>query len=163
MAEAEKRAEHEHEYELIPVSPLRRLEKRLDQLETHKGFDSTEFYREILDIIRMNQLIVDELAKANDSLRIELSKLPSKLEDLISRMDELISFIKASATEEVSGAQQQSVQPLSDKLDQLIEATKKVYESNQSVTELLGDIERKLKRPLPPPPRKPTLFPPRPI
>ncbi len=161
MAADEK--EQEHEYELIPISPIRKLEKRMAQLESGSGVDTREFYREMADIIRMNQQLVDELAKANDSLRIELSKLPSKLEDLINRLDELISFIKASAAEEATTTQQAGLQPLTEKMDQLIDATKKVYESNQSVITVLGEMDKKMKKPLPPPARRPPLFPPRPI
>lgn len=155
--------ENEHEYEVFPISPIRKLEKRITQLESAGGMDTREFYREMADIIRMNQQLVDELAKANDSLRIELSKLPSKLDDLISRLDELISFIKASAAEEVPAAQPETLKPLSEKLDELIDATKKVYESNQEVISVLDEMSKKMKRPLPPPIRKPTLFPLRPI
>ena len=159
-------SEHEHEYELMPVSPLRKLEKRMEKLESSAGMDTTEFYREIVDIIRINQQIVDEMAKANDALRIELSKLPSRLEDTVSRLDELISYIKASAAEEAPSAagQGETVKPLSDKLDQLIDATKKVYEIHHSSLEVLDDIDKKLKRPLPPPPMmKPNLSSPKPI
>ncbi len=160
MPEAER--EGEHEYELIPISPIRKLEKRLTQLESGSGLDTREFYREMADIIRMNQQLVDELAKANDALRIELSKLPSKLDELVSRMDELISFIKASAAEDVATAQQAGIQPLSDKFDQLIDVTKKVYESNQSVVSAIDELDKKMKKPMPPPMRRP-LFPSRPI
>ncbi len=150
-----------HEYELIAVSPLRKLEKRMEELESTKGMDVREFYRELVDIIKMNQQIVDELAKANDALRIELSRLPSKIEDLVSRLDELISFIKASATEEVSPAA--DMKPVAGKLDQLIESNKKVSETNQAVLSLLDEISRKLSRPAPPLLRKPVLLPQRPI
>ena len=62
------------------------LEKRIDELEQSKGLNMQEFYREMVDIIKMNQQLVDELAIANDALRIELSRLPSRIEDLISRI-----------------------------------------------------------------------------
>ena len=149
------------EFELIPVSPLRKLEKRIEEIEVTKGVNMQEFYREIVDIVKLNQQIVDELAKANDALRIEISRLPSRMEDLISRMDELISFIKASATEETPTPASQA--PLGDKLDQLIETNKKVAESNQSVLGLLDEIAKKLSRPAMPPIRRPVLLQQKPI
>ena len=150
------------EYELIAVSPLRKLEKRMEELESTKGMDVREFYRELVDIIKMNQQLVDELAKANDALRIELSRLPSKIEDLVSRLDEMISFIKASATEEMSPVA--DMKPLASKLDQLVESNKKVSETNESVLTLLDEISRKLTRPMPPPQlKRPTLLQQRPI
>ena len=76
-------SKEEIDYELIPMSPVRRLEKRLNRIEKSPGVDSSFFFREVLEIIRMNQQIVDELAKSNDSLRIELAKLPGKLDEVV--------------------------------------------------------------------------------
>ena len=146
---------NKEEYELIPMSPIRRLEKRIDKIESSSSsIDTREFLHEIIDIIRMNQQLVDELAKANDALRIELSRLPSRLEEVANSLNELISYIKASAHEE-STAAPMSLQPLTDKLDKLIEGNKKVVDSNQSVVEALEEIDKKLRRPVIPLQRKP--------
>lgn len=160
----------EHEYELIPVSPLRKLETRMDQVErqsTH--FSSKEFYRELVEIIRMNQQLVDELAKANDALRIELSRLPSRLEDMVSKLDELITFIKASGGEEYSAPSVDNMAPLLEKMNEIVETNKKIAESNKSVMDSIEEMNKRMKRPmppLPPPPgmmRRPPLFPQKPI
>jgi pyruvate formate-lyase activating enzyme-like uncharacterized protein len=143
-------SEEKHdEYELVPMSPLRRMEKRIELLEQSGTMDGKEFYREMVDIIRMNQQIVDELAKANDALRIEISKLPSRMEELISNMKELISFIKASATEEDFTAA--STNPMNKKLEELVETNKKIVENNQAVLNVLEDLGRKLTKPAVPP------------
>lgn len=141
--------EKHDEYELVPMSPLRRMEKRIELLEQSGTMDGKEFYREMVDIIRMNQQIVDELAKANDALRIEISKLPSKMEELISHMKELISFIKASATEETLGTDSA---PMNKKLEELVETNKKIIENNQAVLNVLEDLGKKLTTPRPPVP-----------
>lgn len=163
----EQERDSEHEYELIPVSPLRKLERRMDEIDRKSGgMDSKEFYKELVEIIRMNQQLVDELAKANDALRIELSRLPSRLEDMIGKLDELVSFIKASAGEDYGGASVDTMKPLLDKMAEIVDSNKKIVESNQAVMSSLEDMEKKFKRPLPPPPgtvRRPPLFPPRPI
>jgi hypothetical protein len=149
------------EYELIPISPLRRLEKRIDQLEQSPGTDPKDFFHELVDIVRMNQQLVDELIKANDSLRVELSRLPGKIEDLTKNLSELISYIRAAATEEVTGGTESS-EPLIGRLDQLIETNKKIVESNGMVTNMLEGIDRKLK-PTMSPIRKPLILPPKPL
>jgi hypothetical protein len=139
-------SEEKHdEYELVPMSPLRRMEKRIDLLEQSGTMDGKEFYREMVDIIRMNQQIVDELAKANDALRIEISKLPARMEELISNMKELISFIKASVIEETTGTNTNV--PANKKLEELIETNKKIVENNQAVLGVLEDLGKKLTRP----------------
>jgi len=154
----DKEHPHHEEYELIAVSPLRRMEKRIEQLEqSHDTFDVKEFYREMVDIIRMNQQIVDELAKANDALRIEISRLPARIEELVANLKELLSYIKASATEEQMGASGseiagEGVKPLAQKLDVLIETNKKIVDNNQALLNVLEEMDNKMRRPAMPPP-----------
>lgn len=147
----------QEEFELVPMSPIRRLEKRVDQLEGSISLDAKEFLREIVDIVRMNQQLVDELTKANDALRIELSRLPGRIEELINNLKELLSCIKTSAIEEF--APSESFKPLIDKLDQLIEGNKRIVESNQSITTALEEMDKRMRRPIQPlpPMRKPVL------
>ena len=150
--------QEEEEVEIVPISPLRRLEKRMEKLEGSSTFNDKEFYRELVDIIRLNQELVDELAKSNDALRIELSRIPARLEDLTSRLNELLSFIKASESEEPSTVSGE----LGQKLEQLVDTNKKIVETNQSVVSVLEEMEKKIRRPMPPPPmRRP--MPPRPV
>jgi len=136
------------EFEIVPLSPIRRLEKRIERLETTGGMDTRSFLREIVDIIRMNQQIVDELAKANDALRIEISKLPSRLEEVANNLNELLTYIKASATEETGASPSISLKPLADKLDKLIEQNKKIVETNQALSQALKEVGEKLRRPV---------------
>ncbi len=140
----DKESEYE-EYELIPMSPLRRLEKRIDKVESNTG--NQQIIREIVDIVRMNQQMVDELAKSNDALRIELSKLPAKIDDLVNNMREIISFIKSSGEEENVGITKEAMKPLVEKFDEMINTNKTISEKNDSMLELLDDISKKIKRP----------------
>jgi uncharacterized coiled-coil protein SlyX len=140
----DKESEYE-EYELIPMSPLRRLEKRIDKIESTTG--THEVIKEIIDIVRMNQQMVDELAKSNDAMRIELSKLPAKIDELVSNMKEIISFIKSSGEEETVGITKEAMKPLVEKFDEMINTNKTISEKNDSMLELLDDISKKIKRP----------------
>jgi len=153
----------EKEYELIPVSPIRRLEKRLERLESTSTGISTDVFKDMIDIMRMNQQIVDELARSNDALRIELSKLPGKLDELISQMKELISFIKSSGEEETVGITQEAMKPVVDKLDELIKSNKAMSERNESLLEVLDEISKRLRRPVRPLGTTPLLKRPQPI
>lgn len=132
------------------MSPLRRLEKRLEKMEETKGVDSQKFFSELVEIVRMNQGVVDELAKANDALRVELSRLPGKLDELISNLDELISFIKAAgANGEPSATGGAGLDPLLKKMDEIVEGNKKIVESNEALSGAIDQISTKLKRPAP--------------
>jgi len=127
------------------MSPIRRLERRIDKIESTTG--NQELIREIIDIVRMNQQMVDELAKSNDALRIELAKLPAKIDELVASMKEIISFIKSSGEEENVGITKEAMKPLVEKFDEMINTNKTMAEKSDSMLELLDDISKKLKRP----------------
>ena len=147
----------QEEFELIPVTPLRRLEKRIEELERKASINERELYREIIQIVRMNQEIVDALIKANDSLRIELSKLPLKLEELTKKIDELIELIKAAGEEETESKASVDNKPLIEKIEKLTEINNKILENNEALISLLEEISRKLTKPQPPIPPKPPI------
>jgi len=150
--ESEEKGKQE-EFELIPVTPLRRLEKRIEELERKASINERELYREIIQIIRMNQEIVDALIKANDALRIELSKLPLKLEELTKKVEELIELIKMAGEEEIKPTIDNK--PLIEKIEKLTEINNKILENNEALISLLEEISKKLTRPIPPMPPKP--------
>lgn len=147
----------EEEYELIPISPIRKLEKRIEELEAKRAaIDVKEFFTQIVDIIKMNQQLIEQLTRANDALRIEISKLPSKIEDLTKGLSELIEYIKVGASEEVSplpATTSEALKSLVEKMDQLIEGNKKIIETNETIISSLEELGKKLRRP-------PTLLPP---
>jgi ferric iron reductase protein FhuF len=147
----------QEEFELIPVTPLRRLEKRIEELEKKASINERELYREIIQIVRMNQEIVDALIKANDSLRIELSKLPLKLEELTKKIDELIELIKVAGEEETESKVSVDNKPLIEKIEKLTEINNKILENNEALISLLEEISKKLTKPLPPIPPKPPI------
>jgi len=143
----------QEEFELIPVTPLRKLERRIEELEKKASINEKELYREIIQIVRMNQEIVDALIKANDSLRIELSKLPLKLEELTKKIDELLDLIKAAGEEEAKPTIDNK--PLIEKIEKLTEINNKILENNEALISLLEELSKKMTRPLPSLPPKP--------
>ncbi len=159
--------DNHEEYEIIPVSPLRRLEKRMEDIESNKErYSSQEFLKEIVDIIKMNQSVVQDIVKANDSLKTEIAKLPPKIDALLNNINELVSYIKAAATEEIvmsgsgmGGASEAMVARLND----IAEGNKKIVELTQTMVSALEEVDRRLKRTqvsLPPMRRPPMNLPP---
>jgi hypothetical protein len=141
----------DEEFELVPVAPMRRLERRLEKIEGMQGVDVKEFFSQLVDIVRMNQQLVDELAKANDALRIEISKLPGKLDELINDLNELLAFIKASAGAEAGEASAgMNLEPLLKKMDALIEGNKKIVESNELMMDSIDSLSSKMRKPIKP-------------
>ena len=138
----------DEEFEIIPTSPLRRLEKRIEKIES--GSYSSEIRKlieQVVELIKSNQRIIDDSIKANNDLIAEISKLPKKIDDLILEMREFMKLLKVSAEEEeVTEVSKEMMTPLADKLAELIEQNKKNFETNQAVLTTLGIIEKRLKR-----------------
>jgi hypothetical protein len=135
----------DEEFELVPLTPLRRIERRIERLEEQmKRENTSEFLKEIVDIIKVNQLIVDEVVKSNEALKLEISKLYPKLDSLVVQMQELLNFIKASVFQESLGSE--ALKPLIKKMDEMINTMKEVSTSTRQVAEKIEIIERRIKK-----------------
>jgi hypothetical protein len=85
--------------------------------------------------------------KSDAELRNELSKVPGKIDQLISSMNEFLDLLKASAAEEtVAGISKDMMQPLTSKMEELVDYTKRSMEANQALLSSMGTIENRLKR-----------------
>ena len=138
----------EDEYEIIPTSPLRRLEKRIAELESSSSSSEMQkLTEEIIELIKSNQRIIDDIVKSDAELRNEISKIPGKIDELIGNMNEFMELLKTSATEEtVTDISKDVMQPLVNKMDELIQQNKKSTEVNQAALTTLGILDKRLKR-----------------
>ncbi len=135
------------EYEVIPTSPIRRLEKRLERVET--GSYSSEVRKlieQIMELVQSNQKIIGETIKSNNELRDELSQIPGKIDQLLSEIGEFMKLLRAASEVEVSGTSAEAMKPLLGKLTELVEQNKKNFETNQAALTTLGIIDKRLKR-----------------
>ena len=82
----------EEEYELIPVSPFRRIEKRIDRLE--KGGSSNDMVKELIEVVRTNQRIVDEVVKINSEMITRVSDLSSNVTKLTEKMANFLERVE---------------------------------------------------------------------
>ena len=138
----------EEEYEVIPTSPLRRIEKRIGKLEdTSSSSETRRLIEQIIELIKSNQRVIDDIIKSDAELRNEVSKLPSKIDELISHMSDFIEMLKTTAGEETAaGVSKDIMTPLADKMEKFIEMSKKSQEIGQATLASLGVIDKRLKR-----------------
>ncbi|MFH0889772.1 MAG: hypothetical protein V1836_01345 [Candidatus Aenigmatarchaeota archaeon] len=142
------------EYEIIALSPIRRLERRIDQIEG--GTSAKEMNKlvdEMIELIKANQQIVDDLVRANLDLRNEISRIPSKIDELLGTLNEFVSLLKAASQEEVTGMSTDAMKPVTEGLNQIVEYNKKMVETNQVMIGSLDAIDKRLKRLYVVPPR----------
>jgi hypothetical protein len=136
------------EYEIIPTSPLRRLEKRINQVErTSTTSETQRLIEQIIELIKSNQRIIDDVIKSDAELRDEISKVPGKIDELLGSMHEFMEILKTSATEEtVTDISKDMMQPLVNKMTEMIDQNKKNVEVGQATLTSLGIIDKRLKR-----------------
>ncbi len=136
------------EYEIFPVSPVRRLEDRVKHLEYASAYSGAPqlqgLVTQIVELVKSNQKIVDEVIRANADLRNELSRLPPKIEDLIVEMKSFMNLIKMAGEEEVS-LPPEAMKPVTEQFQKMVEQNQKLVESNQEVLSALEDISKKIK------------------
>lgn len=133
-------------YEVIPVAPVRRLEKRVEELERSGTIPQLQsLITQIMELIRGNQRIVEEIVRANSELRSELSKLPPKIEDLTGTMRQFIGLVKAAGEEEITAPGPETVRPLTENLQKLIEQNQKLIEGNSAILDALDNLSRKVR------------------
>jgi hypothetical protein len=136
------------EYEVIPTSPIRRLEQRISKMEsTTSSAEVNRLVDQIIELIKSNQKVVDDVIKANADLRNELSRIPVKIDNLIGSMSEFLELLKTSATEETVGSISKEVMgPMVDKIAELVDHSKKNLEISQSTLATMDMIDKRLKR-----------------
>lgn len=129
------------EFEMIPVSPLRKMEKRLEELERGRESVKIEFIvKEVLDMVKSNQALVDEVIKSDERLRIELEKLPSKIDEMVSAWKEFIAVLK-----EASGSEGSPSGDAGRKYDSLLEQNNEMLKANREILVTLESMRRGLK------------------
>ncbi len=123
----------EEEFELVPMSPIRRLEKKIKQLEANS---SGEVLKELVDVVKTNQKIVDDLVRINSSAIKEMSEINISLKMLIERLDSFLDRIDVSASEPSN--------QLMEKINQLIEQNSKMNEAYEELSEKLEKMEKRV-------------------
>jgi hypothetical protein len=133
-------------YEIIPVTPLKKLEKRMEQVEQAGTMPQLQsLINQIIELIRSNQKIVNDVIQANSELRNEMSRIPTKIDELTSTMKSFISLVEAAGKEEVANKSQESIKPLTEYMQKMVEQNQKMLESNKAMIEQLDNIGRKLR------------------
>jgi DNA repair exonuclease SbcCD ATPase subunit len=129
------------EYELVPVKPIERLEKRIKKLEEEREAISLRaFVSEIMDLVKSNQGLVDEIVKADDRLRDELAKLPGKIDELLNEWRDFISLLKEVS--KVPAAKE--AEALTTRFDRLLEQNEQMLTNQREILTALGAIKKRI-------------------
>ncbi len=128
----------DEEYEIVPVTPLRKLEKKIEMLEKSR---SDEIFNRVLDklidLTEINQRIVEEMVRSNQGLREDIEILVAKMNTLEDKMNDFVDILRNIAEAELKEAE--------SKFDPDIIA-KTISESiNNSISSVFSEIGKKLE------------------
>ena len=121
------------EYEVIPLDPIRALEKRIKKLEEMLQEKSTA--AEYIELVKTNQQVVGDLIRMNTGIIDKLNNLTTTLENLIKRIDEFTS--KFDVEIEVAGGE-------SKRVKELEEENKRLKETQEELLEKIAKLEKRL-------------------
>ena len=140
------------DYEIIPVTPIKKLEQRVERVESAGTMPQLQsLINQIIELIRDNQKIVNEVIQANTELKNEISKLPSKMDELINSIRSFLSLVEAAGREETAAPTTTAIpstdmfKPLIDQLQKITEQNQRLIESNQSVLDQMDKMSKRLK------------------
>ena len=134
---------------MIQVSPVRRLENRVRQLEqasSYSGLPQLQgLINQIIELVKSNQKIIDEVIVANSDLRNELGKLPPKIDELVFQMKSFMNLVRMAGEETDVSIPSDMMSPVTEQLQKIVEQNQKVLESNQEMINSMGEINKKIK------------------
>ncbi|MBI4019601.1 MAG: hypothetical protein HY364_05100 [Candidatus Aenigmarchaeota archaeon] len=113
----------EEEYELVPIGPIRRLEKKIEQMENTGGGEST---KALVEVVKSNQTIVDEMIKVNSDLVDRVAKLMESVNSLNENLTDFMQKLEIASETDIE------------------ESGKKSDENSAKVNEKLAKLEKRL-------------------
>src|SRR3989338_9676503 len=94
----------EDEYEIVPVGPIRRIEKRVEKME--RSGSGNEMVKELIDVVRTNQKIIDEVVKINSEMINKISELSSHVTQMTEKLTDFLERIEVGESVEAEAPQQ---------------------------------------------------------
>ncbi len=103
----------EEDYELVPIGPIRRLEKKLEIMEQTQG---GEGMKTMMEIVKSNQAVVDEMIRMNSDLADRVSKLMESVDALSEKLTDFIQRVELAGEEEAKAKPDERSSKVDEKL-----------------------------------------------
>lgn len=137
--------ENEDYYELLPVSPIKKLKKEIEELKKeikNSSFGiSGELTRDIMETIKLNQRIVEDIVKSNAALQTKISEMIIVMNRLIEEINIMSESFKRAAEALTIEAKSERTEDL---LAKLLNEITKLINQNQNILDSLTKLEKQL-------------------
>ncbi|MFB6203360.1 MAG: hypothetical protein ABEK01_02610 [Candidatus Nanohaloarchaea archaeon] len=140
------------DYEVMPVGPLRKLEKRVDKLQKEAtqggGAANEEMVQDIIDIMKSNQKIVNDMTESTHELKNSVEDLTHKMDQVVDNMNNFMDLLKEASEVDMEG---EVVSDIHDRIadavgNEMRDVASDIENSNKEVVEGLNQIDQSLRR-----------------
>ena len=105
------------EYELVPLSPIRRLEKRMERVE--RSGTGQETIHDLVEVVRANQHVIDDVIKMNSEMLNKVTDLVTKVNTMTEKMTEFLERLEVSGSSEETTAASDDSKKFEEKLSKM--------------------------------------------
>ncbi|MFB6242174.1 MAG: hypothetical protein ABEJ36_05245 [Candidatus Nanosalina sp.] len=145
------------DYEVIPMGPIRKLERRVEDLQEQQeqaeqagggGSANEELVRDILDIMKSNQKIVNDMTESTHELRNSVEDLTNKMDSVIDNMNEFMDLLNQASEMDMEGEiagniENRVADAIGDKMGDMVEEVKG---SNEKIAENLEELNNQMRK-----------------
>ena len=143
------------DYEVVPLGPIRKLERRVEDLQEQQqqteqtgGSANEELVRDILDIMKSNQKIVNDMTESTHELRNSVEDLTNKMDSVIDNMNSFMDLLQQASEMDMEGEiagdlEQRVADAIGDKMDDMVS---EVSKSNQMIANNLEDLNTEMRK-----------------
>jgi len=142
------------DYEVVPVGPIRKLERRIDDMEEKAqkggmgGGRNDELVRDVLDIMKSNQKIVNDMTESTHELKNSVEDLTHKMDSVIDNMNSFMDLLQDASEADLEGEVMQDVHSrVADAVgDRMEDVAADMRDSNQQVVNHLEQLNESVRR-----------------
>lgn len=144
------------DYEVVPLGPIRKLERRVEDLQEQQkqaqqgggGSANEELVRDILDIMKSNQKIVNDMTESTHELRNSVEDLTNKMDSVIDNMNSFMDLLNQASEMDMEGEiagdlEKRVADAIGDKMDDMVT---EVSKSNQMIADNLQDLNSQMRK-----------------
>jgi hypothetical protein len=143
------------DYEVVPVGPIRKLERRIDDMEEKAqkeggmgGGRNDELVRDVLDIMKSNQKIVNDMTESTHELKNSVEDLTHKMDEVIDDMNSFMGLLQEASEADMEGEVMRDVHSeVADAVgDRMQDVADDMRDSNQQVIDHLEQLNESVRR-----------------
>jgi hypothetical protein len=127
----------DEEYELVPVNPFKKLERKMKELENTKEVTNVPLKELNESIDKLNEQVM-KLVTVNINLQAKITELLIKDTEQIEQVTEMIELLKRASEVETNGVAAQA--PINIDLSPLVNELKVISSQNEDIKKGFADM-----------------------